>query len=192
VEWLVPAILLILGLWIALTYRRLASLREEAIASWQPLDVLLRERRELVMPLVQVVTAQAPGAKKTTQTLLQARQVTKGSSLSPESATASELRLVAAVERVLSLAKTHPALEADDNFRRVRAKFEELTGAITELAEDFNANALFYNRSALSVPSIFVQQCASKYLGQLFLMEYFLLQDDELEAMRAASMRRSP
>lgn len=186
-EWLIPAILLVLGLYIALTHRRLTSMRRAAIATWDPLEAVLRQRHDLVAPLIQLVLAQAPKQKNLTDALLQARNAALRADLSPDAAGRAEIQLAAAMQRVLDLARTHPELTADLTFRRIQSRFEQLGEEIAVAGDAFNDAALAYNRSAISVPAILVAKYAN-----LFLLEYFAIQGDDREAMRLATLSRTP
>ncbi|MBX9749908.1 MAG: LemA family protein [Roseococcus sp.] len=186
-EWLIPAILVVLGLWIALTHVRLSGMRRAAIATWDPLEMLLRQRHDLVAPLIQLVLAHLPKQKKLTDTLLQARNAALGADLSPDATGRAELHLATAMQRVLDLERTHPELGAELTFRRIRASFEELDAEIALAGEAFNEAALCYNRAAVSIPAILVV----KYAG-LHLLEYFAVLAEEREALRQASLSRAP
>lgn len=180
-EWLIPAILVVLGLWIAMIRQRLSRLRREAIVTWEPLELALRERQELIPPLAQLALAQAPERKNLTDALLQARTAAFRADLSPEAAGQVELRLAEAMRRVLALARTHPDLAADLTFRRIKARFGELEDEIAVAAQAYNEAAFGYNRAAMSLPEIVV----AKYTG-LHLLEFFGLQGEEREATYAA------
>jgi LemA protein len=180
-EWLIPAILVVLGLWIAMIRQRLSRLRREAIAIWEPLELALRERHELVPPLAQLALARAPERKNIAEAMLQARTAAFRADLSPEAAGQVELRLAQTMRRVLALAPTHPELATDLTFRRIEARFAELEEEIAAAGEAYNEAAFGYNRAAMSLPEIVV----AKYTG-LNLLEFFGLQAEEREATYAA------
>jgi LemA protein len=180
-EWLIPAILLVLGVWMALIRQRLSRLRREAIATWEPLELALRERHDLVPPLAQLAMAQVPERKNLTEAMLQARTAAFRADLSPDATGLVELRLAEAMRRVLMLARTHPELATDLTFRRIQARFEALEEEIAAAGEAYNAAAFHYNRAAMGLPEIVV----AKYTG-LRLLEFFALGRDESEAMYAA------
>lgn len=186
-EWLIPAILLVLGLSIGLIHRRLTGMRRAAIATWDPLEAMLRQRHDLVAPLSQLALSHAHKPKKLTDALLQARNAALRADLSPEAAGRAELQLAAAMQRVLDLARTNPELSADLTFRRIQSRFEALGEEITMAGDIFNEAALAFNRAAISVPAILV----AKY-AHIFLLEYFAIEDREREAMRLAALSRAP
>lgn len=186
-EWLIPAILLVLGLWIALIHRRLTNMRRAAIATWDPLEVQLRRRHDLVAPLIQLALSHAPKQKNLTEALFQARNAALRADLSPDLAGRAEIKLAGAMQRVLDLARSYPDLTADLTFRRIQSQFEQLGEEITLAGDAFNEAALAYNRAAISVPAILVAKYAN-----LFLLEYFAVQDEDREAMRLATLSRAP
>ena len=180
-EWLFPLILVVLGLAVALIRQRLARLRREAIATWEPLELALRERHDLVAPLAQLAQAQAPSRKNLVDAMLQARVAPFRADLSPQATGQVELRLGETMRRVLALARTHPDLATDLTFQRIEARFAELEEEIAAAGQAYNQAAFGYNRVALGVPEIVV----AKYTG-LPLLEFFGLTRDELEATYAA------
>jgi hypothetical protein len=186
-EWLFPAILLILGIWITLTHRRLTQLRRDAVMAWEPLEALLRQRHGLVAPLVQTVRTHAPEGRKLTEALIQARQAAQRMDLSPNATGEAEIRFATAMQRVLMFAQAHPDLAGEVTFRRIQAGFDELDKDIAAARDDFNARALTYNRAATTAPSILVARYAN-----LLMLEYFALEDEERRALQVAGLARSP
>lgn len=186
-EWFFPAILLALGIWVVLIHRRLSGMRREAIVTWEPLEQVLRQRHDLVAPLVQTVLAHAPKARSHTDAMIQARKVALNAELSPQAAGEVETRLAVAMRRVLTLATTHPELATDLTFRRIQARFEQLGGEIAAAQDAFNEAALLYNREAISVPAILV----AKY-AKLPPLEHFGLDRGEREGMHEAALTRRP
>lgn len=186
-EWLIPAILLVLGLWITQIHRRLTRMRRAAIATWDPLEVALRQRHDLVAPLIQVVLAHAPRQKRLADALLEARNLALRADLSPEAAGRAELQLGAAMHRIFELERTQPELGADLTFRRIQTRFAQLGEEIATAGEAFNAVALEYNRAAISIPAILVAKYAN-----LHLLEYFALEGEAREAMHLAALSRAP
>lgn len=186
-EWLVPAIIVVLGLWIVFTHQRLKGKRQAAIATWDPLEAVLRQRHDLVAPLIQAALAHAPKQKNLTDALLQARNAALRAGLSPDATGQAEIQLEAAIQRVLNLARTLPELNADLTFRRIQRRCEQLEEEITAAGDAFNEAALAYNRAALTVPTILVAKYAN-----LDLLQYFAIQGEDREAMRLAALEREP
>jgi LemA protein len=186
-EWLIPAILVLLGLWIVLIHRRLTAMRRTAIATWEPLEAPLRQRHALVGPLVQLVLADDPKQKPLTETLIQTRKAALQADLSPEAAGKVETALAVAMQRVLDLAHTHPELGADLTFLRISASFEELGDEIAAAGDAFNHAALAYNRAAVSAPDILVARYASFHF-----LQYFAIPAERREEMQQAALSRAP
>ena len=186
-EWVVPAILFMLGLWVFFVHRRMARMREAAIATWAPLEVALRQRHDLAAPLVQVVLAHAPKQKRLTDALLRARNTALRTDHSPEAAGNAEIQLASAMQRVLDLARTEPELGADATFRRIQIRVTQLDEEIAAARDAFNEAALSYNRTLLGVPAVLIAKYAN-----IHLLEYFAIEGKEREAMRHAALGRTP
>lgn len=185
-EWLVPVILLALGLWIVAIHRGLARLRRAAILSWEPLERELRERHELVQPLARLALAAAPDRKKPVEAMLQARSAALSTDLSPELAGQAETRLAGAMHRVLGLGATQPDLATDPGFQRIQARLEAVQEEIDAAAEAYNQAAFDYNRVAMRLPGILVAKGAG-----LPLLEFFALDPAARHAMLAALRGRA-
>ncbi len=186
-EWFIPAVLLILGLWITLMHRRLSSLRRGAITSWGPLGKALQQRHDLAAPLAQLVLSRAPAQKRLTEAMMTARNAALKADLSPMITSQAETRLANAMMRVFALAKTQSDLAMDPGFQRLQARFERLDDEITAAQDAFNQAALQYNHAAMSVPAVLV----AKY-ARLTVIEPFGLGTIGREAMRNAARGKGP
>ncbi|MEI6158308.1 MAG: LemA family protein [Roseococcus sp.] len=180
-EWVIPAILVIIALWATATHRRLVRLRQAAFDAWPRLEATLRARHDLLSYIAQIVLTHAPKEKKLVEAMTAARTAAMKTELSPNEAGMAERRLAVAVEHVTALERTYPDLQANLTFRRLHDQLTKRAEAIAEAREAFNMAALDFNAAAMGVPAIFV----AKYMN-LFMIEYFALNKEEVAAMRTA------
>jgi LemA protein len=189
-EWVVPAVLVVVFLWGSVIYRRLAGLRREAVAAWPPLEAKLRQRHEVISHLVQALQALPAKQQKPVQALLKARNAAIVADLSPAAAGDAEWNLGVAIQRALALTAGHPQLQADPRLLRLAPLLDRLEREIAEAGAGFNQAALAFNQASFRAPGIFVAK-----LMNLHAVEYFALGQEErkaLEAMRWDGMAKAP
>lgn len=189
-EWVIPALLVLIGLWVFATHGRLTRLRQEALAAWPDLDAALRRRHDLLTRLAQAVQKHAPKEKKLLSAMADSRAKATMADLAPEAASKAEKNLTAAIERVMALEQTYPELKADPTFLRIRGALAEREKDIEEARGRFNQAALAFNTAASRAPAILVAGCLN-----LYVIQYFGFSHEETEVVRAAhgsKLRASP
>lgn len=180
-EWVIPAIVLVLAVWGTLIHRRLSRLRMQALAAWPDLAAVLGERHGLVAHILRAAQTHAPREKKLLDNMISARNAAIVADLSPRTAGLAERQLTDAIGRVLALARTHPELAKDALFLRLETKLAGLEAAMAEAKDAFNREALVFNLAATGVPAILIAK-----FGNMLLLEYFALDKEAEAAMRAA------
>lgn len=177
-EWVVPAVLVLLLAWGGLIRSRLRRLRLEATSAWPPLEALLRRRHGLVSPLIQALQTLPPKEQKPVQALLKARKGAALADLSPLAAGKAEMSLATAIENVRTLAGQHPELADEARFRQTLAALDALDEEIAAAQDSFNRAVYVYNLACVAVPAIII----AKYMN-FWKIEYFGLDGDAREAV---------
>lgn len=168
IEWVIPAVAVVLLLWLLSIHRRLKMLKSDAAQLWQELEARLRRRHDLVPVLVE--TAGQVMRPKVVQAVSDARRLA-ATAESPESIGKAEAALAAAIDKVLELAKARPELQADASFRRLRAEFTELEAEIVEARSLFNETVEEHNRVKSGLGGAFL----SNYCFQIDRLESYSL-----------------
>jgi LemA protein len=131
-------VLLVLTLFVALTYNALARLRLLASNAWADIDVQLKRRHDLIPTLVAAVKGHAGYEKGTLESVVQARTRAVGAG-GPAAAGAAEAALGASVRRIFALAEAYPDLKAAESFLLLQRTLTEIEDQIQNARRYYNA-----------------------------------------------------
>lgn len=134
---LVLVLVLVLGVFAAVTYNALVRLRNKSEEAWAGMDVQLQRRADLVPNLVEVVKGYASHERETFEEVTRARQAVVAAS-GPVEAEAADGMLVAALRRLFVLAEDYPELQAAPNFLALQHQ-------LAVLEEDLSFSRRYYN-----------------------------------------------
>lgn len=153
-EWLIVAIgvLVVLVLFIWLTYNRLVRLRNRIEAAWSQIDVQLRRRHDLIPNLVETVKGYAAHERQTLEAVTKARQQAVAAQ-GVEGQAQAENMLTQALRQLFAVAEAYPDLKANENFLALQ---EELTGTEGRIAfsrQFYNEQVLAYDNALETFPS---------------------------------------
>jgi LemA protein len=137
------AVLALAAIWLLVAWRGLVAARDAADATWDGIDVHLRERHALVPALVAAVRAEAVGEEPTLTRVIAARDRAVAATSSWERADA-EHRLVAGVVAVAALAERHAALGAAGAFVDLQARLATIEDEIQAARRIYNADVRLY------------------------------------------------
>lgn len=154
-EWVIPAVVLLLLIWGAVVHRRLVAMRDLATQGWSEIDALFHQRQDLVRRLLDQLEGHLPAGARPVRALTDARKAAANAQ-SPASIGRAESVLGAAIARVLALAEADAALRSDAGLRRLRADFAELDGRIDERAQFFNEAVDDFNTERAGFPGGFL------------------------------------
>lgn len=156
IEWVVPAVALLLLIWFWSVHRRLKALRGEATQLWSELEARLQRRHDLVPVLVDTVgQAVKP---KALQAVSDARKLA-ALAQTPERIGKAEAALAAAIGQVLEMAEADPGLRANAGFRRLRTELAELEAEIVEGRSLFNETVEDYSKIKGGLGGTLVSSC---------------------------------
>ena len=136
------AIVIAVVLWIASSYNRLVSMRNQTLNGWRQIDVQLKRRHDLIPNLVNAVRGSMDFERDTLTAVMEARAKAL-TATGPADAAQKEGQLTQALGRLLAVAENYPTLKSNDNVKMLQ---EELSG--TENKVGFARQ--FYNDIATS------------------------------------------
>lgn len=143
-EWVTPALALVVLCVIAWIYRQLSGLRRAVEPAWLHLDAALRRRHDQLSPLIRLLREELPGKIRSLDAATQARKMATGSGLSPEHTAIAEHALTRAIEPLLALAENHAHLAANPHYGRMVAVMNASQAEIATAASVFNQAVLRY------------------------------------------------
>jgi LemA protein len=155
VMWIVLGVVVLLALYVVLTYNGLVRLRNRVKNSWAQIDVQLRRRYDLIPNLVETVKGYAKHERETFEAVTQARANAINASGVAEQAQ-SENMLTGALKSLFAVAEAYPELKANENFLSLQEELTGTEGRISYARQFYNDAVLQLNNKIETFPSNFV------------------------------------
>jgi LemA protein len=178
--WIILGVLVLVGLWLIMTYNGLVSLRQRCRQAFSDIDVQLKQRHDLVPNLVETVKGYAAHERGTLEAVVQARNAAVAAH-GPAAQAQAEGMLQGALRQLFALAEAYPDLKANQNFQQLQSELSDLENKIAASRRFFNNAAAEYNSTRESFPAILFAQ--SMGFGP---QEFFNLDEAERKAVQAA------
>lgn len=158
---IVISILVILSIYIGVTYNRLVKQDENVKLNWGNLQNSYQRRLDLTPNLVSVVKASSEYEKQTLVQLTEARSkaaqiATTANSVSPANYNAQEQaqgEVVNSINRVIAVIEKYPDLKTTKSFVYLQSQLEGTERRIKTSRNDFNLSVAEYNKMVRSFPS---------------------------------------
>ena len=147
------AIVLIVAIWLIVTYNGFVRLRNLVQESWRQIDVELNRRYSLIPNLVETVRGYAQHEQSTLQAVIQARNIAAQPAASMEQRSANEGALTDAISRLFALAENYPTLRADSSFLNLQQELTNTEDRIAAGRRFYNANVRDLNTKRETFPS---------------------------------------
>ena len=128
--WIILAILVLLGLWLMMTYNGLVTLRQRCRQAFSDIDVQLKQRHDLIPNLVETVKGYAAHERGTFEAVTQARANAINAQTPADQAQAENV-LSGALKSLFAVAEAYPDLKANQNFLELQ---RELTDTEDKIA----------------------------------------------------------
>ena len=178
--WIVLGVIVLVGLWLVMTYNGLVSLRQRCRQAFSDIDVQLKQRHDLIPNLVETVKGYAAHEKGTLEAVIKARNAAV-SAQGPAAQAAAEGALQGALRQLFALAEAYPDLKANQSFQQLQTELSDLENKIAAARRFFNNAAAEYNATRESFPAVLFAQ--SMGFGP---QEFFNLEEGERKAVQAA------
>jgi len=178
--WIVIGLLVLIGLWLVMTYNGLVSLRQRCRQAFSDIDVQLKQRHDLVPNLVETVKGYAAHERGTLEAVIQARNAAV-TAQGPAAQAQAEGMLQSALRQLFALAEAYPDLKANQNFQQLQGELSDLENKIAAARRFFNNAAAEYNATREGFPAVLFAQ--SMGFGP---QEFFNLEETERTAVKTA------
>ena len=153
----VLAVVVLLALWVALTYNRMVSMRNGVDSSWSQIDVALRLRHDLVPALANAVSGYASHERTTLENVTQARSAAEAANDAPPGARGvAEAALGAGIGRVNAIVEDYPDLKASENFTKLQQQLGEVEEKISITRRVYNDTVESFNTKIQVFPSLLI------------------------------------
>jgi LemA protein len=166
------AAVVVIGLviWFISTYNRLVRMRENVNKSWADIDVLLKQRYDMIPNLVNIVKGYADHEKDLFMEFAKARQAAAGALSSGEvkGLGAAEGTLAGLMPRINMVAEQYPDLKADSSFVNLQNQLVSIENQVSDRREFYNASATNWNSAIQMIPTNIVAGMMNAQRRDLF------------------------
>jgi LemA protein len=146
------AVLVLLVLYVIVSYNGLVRLRNRIDNAWAQIDVQLRRRYDLIPNLVETVKGYAAHERQTFEAVTQARaQAIGASGVGPQAQ--AENMITSALKSLFAVAEAYPELKANQNFLELQEELSSTEGRIAYARQFYNDSVLKLNTKIQSFPS---------------------------------------
>jgi LemA protein len=146
------AVVVVLVLYVIVTFNGLVRLRNRIENAWAQVDVQLRRRYDLIPNLVETVKGYAKHERETLSAVTEARSTAIRASGVGEQATAENM-ITGALKSLFAVAEAYPDLKADTNFLSLQEELSATEGRIAYARQFYNDSVLRLNTRVESFPS---------------------------------------
>ena len=151
-------VVLIVMIWFISTWNRLVRLEENVNKSWADIDVLLKQRYDMIPNLVNTVKGYASHEKEIFEQFALARQTAAGCLANGDvkGLGAAEGTLAALMPRINMVAEQYPDLKADTSFVNLQNQLVSIENQVSDRREFYNASATNWNAAIQMIPTSIV------------------------------------
>lgn len=153
---IIGALVVLIGLFVLVSYNRFISQRNLIAESWKQVDVELQRRFDLIPNLVDTVKGYAAHERQVLQSVTEARGAALAQAQSgagPAGRQQSENALGRALGGLFAVAENYPDLKASNNFVELQRELTNTEDRIAAGRRFYNGNVRAYNTRVQSVPS---------------------------------------
>lgn len=117
--WIILALVILAALFGLVSYNRLVTMRQQCNQAFADIDVLLRQRHDLVPNQVETVKGYAGHERGTLDAVVQARNAATAAP-DPAAKAQAETALGGALRQLFAVAEAYPELKANSNFLQLQ------------------------------------------------------------------------
>ncbi len=150
--WILIAIIVIIVLWLFITYNGLVTGRNRSEEAWADIEVQLKRRYDLIPNLVNTVKGYATHESSAFEKVSEAR--TKAMlSQGTASASQAEGELSGTLKSLFAISEAYPELKANTNFLELQRELSDTENKIQASRRFYNGNVRDYNTKIDVSPS---------------------------------------
>jgi LemA protein len=153
--WIVGGIVVLVLIWLVLTYNGLVTLRNRTQEAWSEIDVELKRRHDLIPNLVQTVQGYMGHERGTLEAVTNARAgaVAAGASGDPAKIGAAENMLTQSLRSLFAVSESYPDLKAITAFTNLQEQLTATEDKIEFSRRYYNGNVRDYNIKLQTLPT---------------------------------------
>jgi LemA protein len=165
----IGVLILLVLVWLFVTYNGLVRLRNQMKNAWSQIDVQLKRRHDLIPNLVETVKGYAAHERQTLEAVTQARNIAQsavGKGVGEQAKAEGELS--GALSRLLAVVERYPDLKANQNFLALQEELSSTENKISFSRQYYNDSVLHYNNRIQMAPSNIVAGIFGFKTGEFF------------------------
>ncbi|RIK46473.1 MAG: hypothetical protein DCC58_03005 [Chloroflexi bacterium] len=147
------AVVLLLLLFIVLTYNNLVSKRNQVNNAWSQIDVQLKRRHDLVPNLVNAVKGYMTHEQAILDRVTQARQAAISAGGNVEQRAQAENQLTAGLRQLFAVAEAYPQLRASENMAQLQEELASTENRIAFARQFYSDAVTTYNTARETLPA---------------------------------------
>ena len=149
---LIVTLIISLLIWGIATYNRLVTERLKVQTQWSQIDVVLKQRFDLIPNLMETVKGYAAHEKEALQAVTDARSRYL-SAADAEGQMKASTELSGAIGRLMALAESYPELKANQNFLHLQQQLASMEEKLANYRQFYNDTVLRYDRLLETIPT---------------------------------------
>jgi LemA protein len=146
-------ILVLIIFYIFSVYNGLISLKNNIERAWANIDVLLKQRSDLIPNLVETVKGYMKHERSVLENITRMRTEILSAQGPAAKAKASEA-LTSALKSIFAVAENYPQLRASENFLQLQQQISAIENQIADRREFYNESVVLFNTRIHSVPDM--------------------------------------
>jgi len=175
-----PLVAIAVGWYFFSIYNSLIFLRNQIDKAWANIDVLLKQRSDLIPNLVNSVKGYMKYEREVLTEITALRASIISATGLKEKAMVNE-RISAALKSIFAVAENYPKLRASENFLKLQEQLTAIENQIADRREFYNDSVLLYNTRIKTFPYLLV----AILLG-MKEKEYFKVTEEEKKEVNVA------
>ena len=137
--WIIVGILVLVALWLILTYNSLIRSRNRVDEAWSDIEVQLKRRYDLIPNIVQTVKGYAKHEDSVFSKVTKARTEAMGAKTMKEHAKAENM-LSETLKSLFAVSENYPQLQASENFLHLQHELTDAEDKIQAARRFYNSN----------------------------------------------------
>jgi LemA protein len=155
VGFVLLVLLLLAAFYAVSVFNGLVSLRNSIDKAWANIDVLLKQRSDLIPNLVETVKGYMKYERQVLTDITALRASLTAAQTAGEKARHSEA-ISAALKTIFAVSEKYPNLKANENFLELQKQLTAMENQISDRREFYNDAVMLYNTKIKSLPDMFV------------------------------------
>ncbi|MFP4402684.1 MAG: LemA family protein [Candidatus Nanoarchaeia archaeon] len=153
--WIGIGVVVVIGLWILLTYNAFVRLKNQVENAWSQIDVQLKRRTDLIPNLINTVKGYAKHERETLDSVTEARSQLMSAQERGDTKQMAESdnMLTDALKSLFAVSEAYPDLKANTNFLQLQEELSGTENKISAARQYFNDMVMSFNTKLQSFPA---------------------------------------